>query len=463
MNASDHKPGLSPYVPVGLVALMGLGMVLERTPHGLLKAGLVLVAALWWAYRETRLQLEARRNLADTVAQLNETVERWASGDLRARVYLDHEDPLDPLAHGMNRVAEVLEERTADLKEDKERLETILGSMANGIIIFNHGLTITLINRAALLLFRIPDPNVTGRHLLEVIRDVTLEDDLTAVTRRGQTVVREWSPREDESVTVELTIAPLKQPVGGLGAVLVARDISAQKEVDRMRADFVANVSHELQTPLTIIRGFTETLLDEQDPLAARRFIGLIHDEANRMSRLVDDLLTLSRIEHRSLPVRREPVDLTELIEGLAAKLGPRMQAAGLSFSQELPARLPPVCGDPDLLAEVFLNLVTNAIQYTPRGGRITVGGQAVAGEVAVSVRDTGIGIPAQDLPRIFERFYRVDRARSRASGGTGLGLAIVKHIVEIHRGRVEVSSTVGQGTTFVVWLPEECDGGVTH
>ncbi len=428
---------------------------LASLPHARLESVILIVLAWVWTMRLV-LHLKTQDTfLSESIVQLENTVDRWASGDLEARVYLDQADALDRLAHGMNRVAEALKERTEDLEQDKERLEAILTSMANGIIILSHGLTVTLINQAAYQLFGIESKDVLGSHLLEVIRDVAIDDAVHQVTTSGITETVLWSPHDAEDEVIEVTVAALNQPLGGVGAVLVARNVSAQKQVERMRQDFVANVSHELQTPLTIIRGFTETLQDDTDPDTARRFIQLIHEEATRMSHLVDDLLALSRMEHHSLPVNRIPVDVPVLVESIVVKLGPRAEASELIFDNQLPSHIPMVAGDPDLLAEVFLNLISNAVQYTPAGGLITIKLASLPGDsmVGIAVKDTGIGIPSQDISRIFERFYRVDRARSRASGGTGLGLAIVKHIMELHQGRIEVSSQVGQGTTFTVWL----------
>ncbi len=449
----------------GALALATAALFALSMPRGPLWAALLLAGAWVWTIRYIIAWRREQRFLSESVVQLQDTVDRWASGDLHARVYLDQDDPLDSLAHGMNRVAEVLMERTRDLEQDKKQLEAILTSMANGIIILNHGLTITLVNRAALQMFRVQETSVTGRHLLEVIRDVRIEDAVHRVTREAGSEAVYWSPPDNEGLVVEVTIASLPEPVGGLGAVMVSRDVSLQSQLDRMRQDFVANVSHELQTPLTIIRGFTETLLEEDIDRDTRdRFTRLIHEEANRMSRLVDDLLTLSRIEHHSLPFAVEGVDITVMMESLASRMAPRVAAANLTLTIRMPSVLPLVSGDPDRLQEVFLNLIQNAIQYTPAGGTITVSAEFSPQEalVGISVADTGIGIPSPDLPRIFERFYRVDKARSRASGGTGLGLAIVKHIVELHHGRIDVSSELGRGTRFTVWLPQyrEMGGG---
>ncbi len=442
--------------PLVIGATLTLAVWLAALPHGRLEAVILLVLAWVWTLRLVAQMRTQQSFLADSIVQLQDTVQRWGSGDLQARVYLDHADPLDQLAHGMNRVAEALKERTEDLEQDKERLEAILTSMANGIIILNHGLTITLINQAAYPLMGIETRPALGRHLLEVIRDVAIDDAVHRVTQTGDTETVLWSPHDILDEVIEVTIAALKQPSGGVGAVLVARNVSSQKQVERMRQDFVANVSHELQTPLTIIRGFTETLQDHPDPDTARRFIQLIHEESTRMSHLVDDLLVLSRMEHHSLPVQMGPVDLPMLIDSTLVKLASRAKAAELILDNQMPSYVPMVAGDAELLAEVFLNLVANAVQYTPAGGLITVKLASKAGDdlVGIAVQDTGIGIPAAELPRVFERFYRVDRARSRASGGTGLGLAIVKHIMELHQGRIDVNSQVGQGSCFTVWLP---------
>jgi two-component system phosphate regulon sensor histidine kinase PhoR len=437
---------------VGLACLGTLAVVVARQQSPL--PWLIVLVAWVWAVRSARNDLRQDRVLSESVDQLFVTVERWGGGDLNARVYLDSDDPLDALAHGMNRVAEVLAERTRDLMQDKNRLEAILSSLSNGIVIVDRALYITLVNQAALDLFQLPPQGTVGRHVIEVIRATAIENGLQAVTRSGQPQVIEWSPDPTSDTLVECSMAPVQQDGGGFGAILVARDITAQRRLDRMRTDFVANVSHELQTPLTTIIGFAEALADDTPPPEdARRYLSLIHDEAGRLSRLVDDLLALSRLEHHSLPARQEPVELGGLLDQVRLQLGPRAEAAGLQFTTHVEGH-PVALGDRDLLHEVLINLVSNAIQYTQPGGRIE-GRAAVAAEgVKLAVADTGIGIPGGDLPRIFERFYRVDRDRSRRSGGTGLGLAIVKHIIELHRGLLTVESEPGRGSVFTVTLP---------
>lgn len=440
-------------LPLGLAALATVAVLMARPMR---PDAWVVVVILWvWAGRGFIRGRQRDRILGESIDQLFETVDRWAGGDLSSRVYLDSDDPLDPLAHGMNRVAEVLDERTRDLIEDKERLEAIVGSMANGIIIFDRALYITLVNRAALDIFRLTDAHAVGLHVLEAIRATAVENALQEVTRNGRPQVVEWSPNPAEDTLIECSMAPVGQTGGGYGAVLVARDITAQRRLDRMRADFVANVSHELQTPLTTIIGFTEALTDETPPTPdqTHRFISLIHSEAQRLSRLVDDLLALSRLEHHSLPARREAVDLGELVDQVCLQLQGRAEASGLVLESHVRESVFAL-GDVDLLKEVLLNLVSNAIQYTPQGGRISLDISREDPWARMVIADTGIGIPVADQPRIFERFYRVDKDRSRRSGGTGLGLAIVKHILELLHGRISVQSEPGQGTRFTVELP---------
>lgn len=448
------KDRLVPLAPWAFAAgaTVAVGLARDFEPEAWLLVGILWLAATRLAVRTLRRE----RLFRESLEQLSATVARWAAGDLTSRVYLDSADPLDALAHDMNRVAEALAERTADLTRDNQQLEAILSSMQNGIVIFDRALYITLINRAALALFGLKEEQAIGRHVLEVIRAAPIERALQAVTRSGRPEVVEWAPDPTVDTVVECSMAPVGQPGGGYGAVLVARDITAERRLNRMRADFVANVSHELQTPLTTIIGFSEALLEDPpaDPDQGRRFLTLIHDEAERLSRLVDDLLALSRLEHHSLPVRQDVVDLGAIGAEVVLQLTPRAREAGLDLALE-PAENPVTTrGDPDLLKEVVLNLVSNAIQYTPAGGQIRVRVRRVDGAVELAVADTGIGIPPADQPRIFERFYRVDKDRSRRSGGTGLGLAIVKHIVESHHGRVTVESEVGKGSTFTVRLP---------
>ena len=242
------------------------------------------------------------------------------------------------------------------------------------------------------------------------------------------------------------------------GMVVLLRDISERKRMEQMRSEFMSNVSHELRTPLTSIRGFVETLQDSgtDDPQLTRHFLGIIATETARLSSLVDDLLDLSRIEERRVVHRWQREDIGTLVDQVLTVCGSRAEDKQIAIKASLQPRLPRLFGDPDLLAQVLINLVDNAIKYTPTGGTITISAPVEGDEIRIDVADTGVGIPAENLPRIFERFYRVEKARTRGKGGTGLGLAIVKHIIKGHGGRVDVKSVVGKGTVFSIFLPLE-------
>jgi signal transduction histidine kinase len=252
------------------------------------------------------------------------------------------------------------------------------------------------------------------------------------------------------------------RPLGGDGTMLVLHDLTELRRLENVRRDFVANVSHELKTPLTSISGFTETLLadapDAPDAETSRRFLGIILGNARRMQRLVDDLLDLSRIEAGRWQPAAEPVDVAAAARDVFATLADRAAARGVALDVQVARGAAEVHADPDAVRQILTNLVDNSLRYTASGKRVEVRATRLDGGVEVAVRDEGSGIGSEHLPRIFERFYRVDASRSREEGGTGLGLAIVKHMTEAHGGRVTAESTVGRGTTISCWFPDSPD-----
>jgi two-component system phosphate regulon sensor histidine kinase PhoR len=277
------------------------------------------------------------------------------------------------------------------------------------------------------------------RQALSGSEEVTGEAEVGTVRRRNFSV----------------TVAPVRAADTN-GAVLVLHDITELRRLERVRRDFVANVSHEFKTPLTAIQGFAETLLGGalDDKANRKRFVEIIREHAQRLARLTDDMLKLSRIEAGRLELEMRPIRVEALVNGCVETTRPRAESKGLQLQVQLPPGLPAIQGDGAQLGEVLQNLLDNAVQYTPSGGEITVEARQNGHEVIFTVADTGIGVPESDLERIFERFYRVDAARSREAGGTGLGLAIARHIVEAHGGRIWVESAVGQGSRFHFSVP---------
>jgi len=348
------------------------------------------------------------------------------------------------------------QQRTSQLTQ----LEATLGSLQEAVLIVDENNTIILANKALQGIF--PDTKeIVGRRLERILQH---EDFLGYVeeVRAGKA-----EPRHELGfgtgaalrwVEVTGTTIPPLNAQNGRSAIFVLHDVTRQKQLERVRKDFVANVSHELRTPLSVIKGYIETLVEghESMPLADRtRFLGIVERHTERLNSLLEDLLTLSRLESVNPGLRREPVNLNTLLGNLLEDYRGRHAARAHQFRCEFEAAVPVLPLDPFRMTQVFENLLDNAIKYTPAGTRLTVCSRRRDGEVEIVVADNGPGIPAEDLPHLFERFYRVDKGRSRETGGTGLGLSIVKHIVQLHGGRIGVESSLGGGTTFTIRLPD--------
>lgn len=409
------------------------------------------VPALWG--------LRMSANVATALAEAAAVLQRLAQGDFSRSVLPAPGDPADvrDLAEQVNRMSHRLQAHLEALGRESLRLEAVLATMAEGVVILDARRRIVLLNPPAEALFGITLAEARGRDHLEVTHNFDLEARLERVLAGGPPEVFELRRAHPEERVLEGRLVGLARAgEGPAGALLVLHDITRFRRLERMRTEFVANVSHELRTPLTSIRGFAETLLEEDPgPETRRRFLEIVYREASRLSDLIEDLLDLSRIESGRMAMRPAPVAVDVLVADVLDRHQRRARAAELTLESRVPPGLPPVWGDRDRLAQVLHNLVDNAIRYTPAGGRVTVTAEpSPEGFVTVSVTDTGIGIAREHLPRVFERFYRVDRARSRSSGGTGLGLSIVKHIVELHGGAVSVESEPGRGSTFRFSVP---------
>jgi two-component system phosphate regulon sensor histidine kinase PhoR len=415
------------------------------------------------------------RMFSARVERLTEFSKRVAEGDFRPLSGDNSSDELAELGASLNETARRLESEIRLLSGERNRSSAILRSMVEGVAVIDAQERLVFSNRAFSEILNIDSKSSEGRPLIEVVRN----SELTGLIRKA--LDGEEGLQSDIVTGIVLqqsfsvTAAPVKalEPTAGVsnasgpsvaifpapkpsGAVVVLHDVTELRRLERVRQDFVANVSHEFKTPLTAIQGFAETLLGGalEDPKNNRRFLEIMRDHANRLARLTDDLLKLARIEAGKLELEFSPVGVIEFIERCAETALMKASRKQITLDIEIPPGLPPVRGDASLLRDVLQNLVDNAIQYTPPGGRICVSARVNSKEMVIEVADTGIGIPLVDQERIFERFYRVDAARSREAGGTGLGLSIAKHIIDAHDGRLWVESTVGEGSRFSFSIP---------
>jgi len=335
---------------------------------------------------------------------------------------------------------------------DKAQLMTIISSMSEGLIAIDHRQRILLTNRAAEQLLGL-SPDATGALLWEAVKLPQIPELVSQVKLTGRRQMIDVGPIDGRFL--EITVARLsadRYP----GLIIVAHDVTEARKYEELRKEFVANVSHELRTPLTVIMGFVETLQDGalQDPETAGRFLGTVARHTGQLRNLVDDLLDLSRLDSEEHLPAREPTDIGAVARRVIDLLLPKARGKEQNLTSAIDEGLPKVSGNADLLQRAVANLVDNALKYTPVGGKVTVACRQEGGHVVIAVSDTGIGIDAEHLPRIFERFYRVDKSRSREMGGTGLGLSIVKHVVQAHDGQIDVDSEPGKGSTFSIRVP---------
>ncbi|MFL6232905.1 MAG: ATP-binding protein [Thermoanaerobaculia bacterium] len=415
-----------------LAAAMGLAI---------LAAGIaILFTSLW-----------LDRRLFEPVSRLIAGAQDLARGRV-SRVAVPDEEELAALALALNRLAATSEQQLDAMSRERDNLQEILASMSEGVLVVDRDGRAQMINPAFYQLFDLVG-DFTGRPALEIIRHPGFARLIEDTLRKRQPQSAQIVLPSSERRTLLLASAVLSG--GERGAVVAARDTTELTRVADMRRDFVANVSHELKTPLAAIRGYAETLRDGalDEPPTARRFTDRILSQCRRLQELLDDLLILSRLEGMDAALDREPVDL----EAVACRAVELLTPAAREKRVEIEIReeeMPALQGDAGSLERLLLNLIDNAIKYSRPDGRITVRLGRCGGDAVLEVSDTGIGIPAESIPRIFERFYRVDKGRAREEGGTGLGLAIVKHIAQAHGGQVDVESRVGRGSTFRVRLP---------
>lgn len=341
----------------------------------------------------------------------------------------------------------------ANLLQEKRLMHAILTSMVDAVIVVDPQAQITIANKAAENLFLVREGTLNGKPLGDINTDQEVSGMILEVLKSGKEVFTETIIRPGRQI-FRIHAVPVKNSYDEVeAAVAVFHDVTDARNFDQMRSEFVGNVSHELRTPLTSIKGFAETLLDGamENSDTCRRFLSIIETETDRLTRLIDDLLSLSSIESKEVIIHPQPVCVARSMRSIMNIMGPQITEKGLHVEFIYPNSSSMIHADEDLLNQVLINLLDNAIKYTPPHGKVIIRAYSRDSRVVISFTDTGVGIPRDSIPRVFERFYRVDKARSRNQGGTGLGLAIVKHIVESHGGEVFVDSEIGKGSTFGV------------
>ena len=411
------------------------------------------------------LSIWLARSITKPISDIAQAAQLLAAGHQTVPIKTTAKDEVGLLATTLNYMADQLHAKIDELSEDRAQLLAMLTSMVEGVMVLDYRSHVLQVNPALERMFGITRAEARGRPCAELFRNQQLNDLVTAI-------LRSRTNHEDEIVLalagrclhVEASVAGGERENEAC-VVLVFHDITELRRLEKIRKDFVANVSHELRTPLTSIKGYVEALLDgaKDDPASSVKFLDIILKQSDRLNLIIEDLLELSKIESGGVFFKEEPLDLRPIIDRTLAMIKLIADKNGHRLVSSIDETLPPIAGDEGRLVQVLTNLLDNAVKYTPAGGTITVrakllpeiGTTGSAGRtIELSVADTGIGIPEQDRPRVFERFYRVDKARSRELGGTGLGLAIVKHIVEGHGGQVWVEANQPRGSRFVVRFP---------
>jgi two-component system, OmpR family, phosphate regulon sensor histidine kinase PhoR len=418
----------------------------------------VATGGLCIAVLAAAVSLVVARRLSRPLEEMRIGAARFAQGDLNYKLHVPESEEMAGLAETLNDMAQQLEERISTVMRQSSEQQAVLASMVEGVLAVDTDQRLISLNRAAADLLHCVRADPAGRSLQEVVRNADLRRFVSQALAAVRPIEGDIIMHGDPDRVLQAHGTALRDSRGrAIGAVIVLNDVTSFRQLENMRRDFVANVSHELKTPITSIKGFVETLLDGalQDSDDAERFLRIIAKQADRLNAIIEDLLRLSKIEQseEGSDIVLERARVREVLESAVHDCQPaaieRQVAIRLECDDRVEARL-----NSPLLEQAVVNLLDNAIKYSESGGEVQVRAEGVNGSVLITVRDDGCGIPAEHLSRIFERFYRVDKARSRKLGGTGLGLAIVKHIVNVHHGRVSVESTPGKGSTFSIRLP---------
>jgi two-component system, OmpR family, sensor histidine kinase VicK len=395
------------------------------------------------------------KTITSPIINLMYKAQRIAAGDFDNMLVVKADDEIGKLTKTFNFMAKELKNKLIEISSEKSKVETILNYMTDGVIAFNLKGEVIHINPAANKMLALGDMSISFNEFsVKYDLGVSLEEVLYIGTSGSKERDIDLNNKFIRTYFAIFTDEEKKAE----GIITVLQDITEQQKLEKMRQEFVANVSHELRTPLTSIKSYTETLLDGamEDREITEKFLNVINSESDRMTRLVKDLLQLSRLDNEQMQWNLQPVSFVNLVKSTVEKMQIGAKNKGQQLESYIIGEIPDIKADRDRIEQVVINIISNALKYTPEGGSVTVYIGKMYSDVYMKVVDTGIGIPDKDIPRIFERFYRVDKARSREMGGTGLGLSIAKEIVEAHGGTITISSEFGKGTEFIVSLPLE-------
>lgn len=445
----------------GFDGYIRLSMALDAVDEGLSRAWIVMAGGLIILFiAATFVSYRVASGMTSPLEQITRVARRITDLDYDARVNMKRNDEIGQLAKAINVMADSLQAQLKTIRDNEDLLQSVLDNMTGGILMVDMEGKIALLNRAAEKMLDVDNSEMAGCSYLELKRHYELTRLVEEGLTRKEIIHEERSIYNPTERIVRLDGVPMIQDSSYRGMLFLLQEVTEIRRLEKMRSEFVANVSHELKTPVAAVKGFAETLLGGgvTDEKMAKSFLQIIYDENERLNRLIGDILELSKIESKRVQLECSPVHLSAFFDSIIETMSKVAEKKNISLFAEVPEEIF-IEADEDKLRQIFMNLLSNAINYTHDGGNVTVTAENKQQEdgreiVIFTVTDTGMGIPRKDLPRIFERFYRVDKARSRSSGGTGLGLSIVKHLVELHRGAISVKSNLGIGSSFILELP---------
>lgn len=394
------------------------------------------------------------RTITDPIKEVTSKAEKLAKGEFEQVVTVMSNDEIGQLTQMFNYLSDKLKGTLNEIENEKNKLDTILFNMTDGIIAVDNTGKIIHTNPAANKIFNISYADMENRAFNEIVKEVDWDithEDLFSGSEKANTIL------DVNGLIIKTHVVSFRNEKNEtVGSVIVLQDVTEQEKLDKMRKEFVANVSHELRTPLTTIKSYTETLLDGavENKEYTINFLKVIDSESERMTRLVKDLLQLSKLDYDNIQWNMKRISIYKIVSECVYKMNISAQQKNQELVFDPDMFIPEIMGDKDRIEQVIINILSNAIKYTPENGRIEVSLSKEDGNIVVVVADNGIGIPKEDIPRLFERFYRVDKARSRMLGGTGLGLSIARQIVEAHKGKIRIISEYGQGTQVYITLP---------